>query len=249
MSAPAIATLNEVINFQEADLALERAEIVAHYVKSAEELGKIGARLIALKKRLKRGEYTDFLSTLPFSERTAYNFIHLARAIEDYGIVAIVAENRITLAAWYAAPLDKSEVVTEMFNRARAGEMVTAKEVQGLIQATKIEDDRLRHALHNAAQDSPNMVVEMLNNGVINTVDGIAVGLGDATAQDIALAASQDRYERQQRHITENSAAQAKLTIDMNFEIREALKARLPKGAVLPECGTQVTLLWRKDES
>jgi hypothetical protein len=62
------------------------------------------------------------------------------------------------------------------------------------------------------------------------------------TGSDIA------KIEAMEAQYKESEKPSVKLTIDCNFEVREAIKYALPKGAILPELGTQITILWRKDE-
>lgn len=238
-----------VIDFSAANLELERAEIVAHYVKSAEELGRIGQRLASLQKRLEYGEFTAFLKTLPFTPRSAYNFMQIAKHVEKHGS-EMISQANVTIAAWYIAPPDNAELVDAIMQKAQAGEKVTAHEVKRILSNLKVDDDRLAHALHSAAEKSPQLVAESLARGAMPTVQGLDMPLDELTATDVAWASEQDQWERRERqklHIADNAPSQKWTVAIESPDTQKAIQSLLPNGMKAPAIGSTITLLWKKE--
>lgn len=195
------------IDFNAASLDAERAAILESYGKAAEQLAAIGKRLISLKKRLERGIFLEFLNTLPFSQRTAYNFMQLAQHAGRVDFATVASKN-VTIAAWYVTPPENTELVDKIMQKAHSGEKVTVSDVRTLLATVNVKDDRLAYALYNAAEESPQMVMESIKRGAMSTVQGLDLPLDELTATDVAWASEQDEWERQQRqklHITENA--------------------------------------------
>jgi hypothetical protein len=78
-------------------------------------------------------------------------------------------------------------------------------------------------------------------------IEGENVNAADLLMTNGAIEHYRETLDRQRNHIADKAKPSVKLTIDCNFEVREAIKYALPKGAILPELGTQITILWRKD--
>lgn len=235
-----------LIDFPAASLESERAEIVAHYGKAAEQLIAIGQRLASLQRRLKHGEFSAFLDSLPFSHKSAYNFMRLA---EHSNRVTVTGMN-VTIAAWYITPPSNTELVDKIMAKAQAGEKVTVNEVKRILSSVNVQDDRLAYALHSAAEESPQLIAESLARGAMPTVQGLDMPLDEITATDVAWANEQDKWERKERqklHIEENSPSQ-KWTIEITSpEAQKAIQSLLPSGMKAPAIGQTVTMLWKKE--
>jgi hypothetical protein len=225
----------------------QREAIVSQYQKSIEALSEVGRLLLEAQKHLDKS-FDSFVVDLPFSRPSAYNYMKLYQHVQT---CLSVRHANVQISAWYHVPIGDTATIDAIIEKSKQGKRVTSDDVKTLLSSVRFDNARQQSAWQNAAQASPAFVVESIARGYVTSQNGEDIPLEQVDATLIEIAANQDAYEaiqRQAERVKANTKPQAKLTIQVTGAILNALSEALPKGAMLPELGQNLTLLWTKGE-
>lgn len=147
---------------------------------TAENIVRIGEKLVEVRGRLPSGQFNDWIEyEFSWSRRSAYNFINVYERFG--GERANFAQLNIATSALYqlAAPSTPAEAVNEIMDRAEEGEridMATTKEV-----VTRHKSEKASKAAELPAPPSPGDQLEMMYNKAMR----YALRRGKATILDL----------------------------------------------------------------
>ena len=178
------------------ELAVIKSEIVSHFTRSMESLAKCGALLkVAHDALADERQFRGFCQSLPFTYRSAYNYMRLYEHSLSIGIETML-ESKVDATAWYKIPVD-SEASTIALERAKEGVKVTADVARMIVQEAGIENQQTAQVLEQVAQQNPKMFADAIARGAVNDpVSGDDIPLRGADASMVGYAASQDEKER-----------------------------------------------------
>lgn len=225
----------------------QKEAIVSQYQKSIEALAEVGRLLLEAQKHLDKS-FDAFVGDLPFSRRSAFNFMNIYKLVQKHG--ATVALANVTIAAWYITPPEDEALVNAIIEKSKEGKKVTVQDVRALLSTVNFNgDDRQALAWHTAAESNPSFVVESFKRGAM-PVNGLDMPLDAISPEWIEHAADEDMLRRKMLHMDEKQKSQAKLTISLECQrIDGEFRLVIPKEYTDSLIGIErVTILYSKGE-
>lgn len=199
------------------DLDIARERITATYRKAIKNLIDVGQMLDEVRDNLQDGQtFTAFINTLPFSPRSAYNYIKLYDHYLVHGDVMTALE-RVKIDVWYQLQPD-SELTQKVIERAQQGKSVNKKDLKRLTASIEYATVAQAEAWDKAVDTSPNFVLESFKRGLVTDLDGNDIPVSEADATLIEVLTDEDKHERTMRqkfHIEAHSEPKRKLTLKL----------------------------------
>lgn len=233
-----------LIDIQDIYTEHQRGAIIAQYGKAITALSEVGRILSETSKQLNDVSFEDFLKTLPFSRRSAYNYMRLFEHVQS---VQAVAQANVQISAWYHVPSDNTELIQAIIAKAETGR-VTSQDVKALLNTVSFETERQQSAWQNAAATNPKFVVESIARGVVTGLDGEDMPIEQADATLIHVNSVQDTYEsikRQQIYVTEKGKPKQRWQGTFGELLKMAQNGQFE---ALPDYSVEVIVLWKEGE-
>jgi Holliday junction resolvase RusA-like endonuclease len=215
------------------ELDTYKREIVSQFTRSVDALIKCGALLAIVRDKLTNDRlFRGFCLSLPFTYRSAYNYIRLHEHSVTIGIEAML-QSKIDATVWYTLPVD-SDAATQAIEMASNGHKVTKDMARLLVQDSGVQNPQTVQVLEQVAEKNPKQFVSMITSGVVtDPVSGDDVPLPAADPTMIAYASDTDeseRIKRQQQHIETSVQSRYSQTVKFFVEGQPIPKGRLRLG-------------------
>lgn len=187
-----------------------RDKITAHYNEASKSLLEIGRLLYEVKQNLPEDStFEAFMTTLPFSRRSAYNYLRLHEHYLQHGS-ATVALEQLSIDVLYILPPD-SKAVDKAIAKVKSGKKVTKQDAKALVKSADFGSNERNRAWEAAAEMNPQFVAESMQRGAVMDLDGQDRPLNEVDATLIEVSADQEKSEslrRQKLHIQEHADKQ-----------------------------------------
>jgi Holliday junction resolvase RusA-like endonuclease len=211
------------------ELASIKSEIISLFRQSLEALITCGQKLSQVRNVLvDERQFKGFCMALPFTTRSAYNYMRLYEHSISLGIDTILA-SKIDATTWYAIP-NHSEAARVALEQAGQGKKIDKDTARAIVQSLETSP-QTKVALEQVATSNPRHFADMVERGMVtDPLSGDDIPLGGADPSMVAYASMDDeseRIHRKQGHIEQSKQKRFAESVTFRIDTHPIPKERV----------------------